>query len=783
MINKNELVISKRKYFQGFLNESKRTDIFISILGFFIARASIMKGMTPFSISFLSGYLSKGNSLFIPLLLSAGVLSVHKFKRFEYLFSIWTIYFIYNIFLSKKKNISSVYMSLISSLIYVGFKLINIIVLKNYYIYDLLMVLFEGIIIFTLGYIFSNGIQVIKSKNKIKTNDDIICIFIVFAITLSGFNEISIFNLSIKNILSVFLILLFAYNKGATFGAGMGATLGMISYLYKPDMPFILSALSLSGLISGVFKDLGRIGSILGFVLGNSIISFYINGYLTSFIDIREIIISSVLFYFLYGYIENNFVGNLFGLRDVEKSYSDRIKDITSYKLKEISDVFSELSSTFEKVYENKKLIGNSDIAGFVDGVVNKVCKNCSMRKFCWQDDFYTTYYSMFSIVNMIELNGFIEEKKLPDQFKKNCMRTEDIVYNLNYMFDMYKVSYIWREKIFETKELISEQFSDLSDIIEELIEDINKNIEFDKDLEKVIYTDLRNEGIDVSEVLVIENGENFEINLELDRYSNKKSCLDDAISIVSKSVGMPLKEEFQSYNSYESKDRIKYTLIEANKYAAFTETSTNKQPLNYISGDSFTFGENKNMYFAALGDGMGVGSDANLESTIAITLLEKFLEAGFDKELALRTINSVLVLKSTDEMFTTLDIATIDLCTGKLQAVKTGAAPTFIKKEDGIEVINSTSLPVGMLKDVDFQVYETYLDDGDIIVMMSDGVLDANIDAIDKEKWMADVIQNIDSVNPKNIANLIMKEANMACNNKIKDDMTILVTKFWKTR
>src|SRR5690606_7672692 len=125
-----------------------------------------------------------------------------------------------------------------------------------------------------------------------------------------------------------------------------------------------------------------------------------------------------------------------------------------------------------------------------------------------WQDDFYTTYYSMFSIVNMIELNGFIEEEKLPDQFRKNCMCTEDIVYNLNYMFEMYKVSYIWREKIFETKELISEQFNDLSGILEELIEDINKNIEFDKDLEKVIYTDLRNGGIDVSEVLVIENGE-----------------------------------------------------------------------------------------------------------------------------------------------------------------------------------------------------------------------------------------------------------------------------------
>ena len=140
-------------------------------------------------------------------------------------------------------------------------------------------------------------------------------------------------------------------------------------------------------------------------------------------------------------------------------------------------------------------------------------------------------------------------------------------------------------------------------------------------------------------------------------------------------------------------------------------------------------------------------------------------------------------MLKSEEEIFTTLDISTIDLYSGKLQTIKTGAAPTFIKKKDRVLVIDSNSLPVGMLKDVDLEIYEEYLDDGDFIIMMSDGVLESNEDANNKEKWIIDIIANIDSFNPQTVANMLMKEAKKACHDEIKDDMTVLVTKVWKIK
>lgn len=139
-------------------------------------------------------------------------------------------------------------------------------------------------------------------------------------------------------------------------------------------------------------------------------------------------------------------------------------------------------------------------------------------------------------------------------------------------------------------------------------------------------------------------------------------------------------------------------------------------------------------------------------------------------------------MLKSNDEVFTTFDISLIDLYTGKLQIIKTGAPATFIRRKNRVDIINSKSLPVGILKDIDFNVYEGYLDDGDVIIMMSDGVLEANEVVDDVEIWMRDVIAGINSLNPKKITEEIIRAAEEASGGKIKDDMTLLVTKFWKT-
>jgi stage II sporulation protein E len=253
---------------------------------------------------------------------------------------------------------------------------------------------------------------------------------------------------------------------------------------------------------------------------------------------------------------------------------------------------------------------------------------------------------------------------------------------------------------------------------------------------------------------------------------------IEKVTNIVTESLGFPVTSDY-SYGQVANSNRFK--LIRVNRYGTLTKASNIICSDDGVSGDSFTFGEMENTSFAAISDGMGIGQKANDESAMAIELLEKMMGINVDREMALKTINSVIRTKSTDERFATLDIAFIDLFKGRLQLIKSGAVPTFIKRKDEIIMINSLSLPIGIFKDVDFNVYEENIQDGDIMVMMSDGVLESNKAIENPENWMKEIIMNMDSQNPQTIADRIIDIAKDYSEDNIKDDMTVVVTKIWK--
>ena len=164
----------------------------------------------------------------------------------------------------------------------------------------------------------------------------------------------------------------------------------------------------------------------------------------------------------------------------------------------------------------------------------------------------------------------------------------------------------------------------------------------------------------------------------------------------------------------------------------------------------------------------MGSGSRAAKESGLALSLLEEFLETGFDKNTAVKIINSVLVLKSQEETFTTIDLCIIDLYTGSAEFIKIGGATTFIKRRERIDTIKSTSLPAGILNNVDIELSNKMVKDGDFIIMMTDGLLDSKPYTVSEEVWVKQVLSKIKTTNSQQIADYLIKTGVKNYNNKI---------------
>jgi stage II sporulation protein E len=756
------------------LKMDRRTIITV-IIGFFLARANLLNKLTPFGFAFLTAYIIM-KSLNVPMLLSIviGTLTFQGTKGISYVLSYLLIYGFFSLF-KEEKTYSLIKASLVSSIIFTSCRVAGVFLSKQLFIYDLFMVLFEGVIVFTMIYIFSFSLPIEKIGGANFNNEKAICSFITLALALAGVKDILILGFGIKNVISIMLVLYVSYSYGAFIGGTSGIILGMVGYISQPEMPFIIGILGISGLLAGIFKDVGKSCSALGFIIGNGITSFYVNGLGTSFLGVKEIIIGVILFLISANKINERFTESFVFDLDMKKDYNQKRDDIIIKKLNRMTEVFNNLSETFKESANERDFHSTGEVYSMVDSIANSICTSCAKYQECWEKNYYTTYQNFFNLVGIVEMKTTDGEFAY-EEAKKFCIRSEKTLDLIDRAVEKLNIDHNWKLKLRENRLLLAEQLEEIGKVIENMTEDIYVDPKFNEEIEQNLYKDLKNNRLDIKDVSVVQIGEeDFEIFIDLNTAIKTEGKLK---AMITQSLGQEVISD-TNFNSISNKTQ-RFKLLRTNRFSAMTKVATMPNSENKISGDSFTFGEIENTHFSALSDGMGIGRKANEESKVAISLLERLMEANAGKDMILKTINSVLRVKSNEEMFTTLDLAFIDLYAGKLQMIKTGAPATFIKKKDRVDMISDGTLPVGILKDIDFNLYEEYIEDGDIIIMMSDGVLDVNRDIYNAEDWMKNIIINIDSINPQVIANEILNRVQEVASTNT-DDMTVLVTKVWK--
>lgn len=197
--------------------------------------------------------------------------------------------------------------------------------------------------------------------------------------------------------------------------------------------------------------------------------------------------------------------------------------------------------------------------------------------------------------------------------------------------------------------------------------------------------------------------------------------------------------------------------------------------------GDNFSVSKiDEQKAVMMLSDGMGSGEPANIKSEQVVELLEQLLSAGFRRELAIWLLNSFISFLSNGNVSSTLDLTMIDLYDGEADFIKLGASTTFIKRKDRVECIRSTSLPVGVLEQVEFDTCGRKLYHGDMIIMISDGILDGVIFE-NKETYLVDLIASLDTNNVQSMAQAILDDISRMNRGCLKDDSTVLVAGLWE--
>ena len=457
--------------------------------------------------------------------------------------------------------------------------------------------------------------------------------------------------------------------------------------------------------------------------------------------------------------------------KDIEfrATYIEKVKDLMDKKLSVLSVTLSGLSEVLSKNIDSE-LTHKAEINGMVEKLADKVCISCDKSSICWKKEFYNSYDSFSELLWNIERLGKIGFDEIPQILKNKCIRPNELIKQSNNK---------WKKKLINSKIIVSEQVKGISEIMKSMTEEIATSMDFRNDIEQEIAVSLDRNGLEFEDILTIKNNKGkYEVTIYKKPCEGKQECNKEFVKVVSRTLGVKMVRESGKCKINNDCSICQFRFVEAENYSIVTAVS--RMAKEEVSGDNYTYGSiNDGRYLIALSDGMGSGVRAAIESNTTISLLEKFLEAGFDRNTALKAINSVLVLRSCEESFATVDMGVIDLHSGIGEFVKIGSAPTFVKSGMEVDVIKSTSIPVGILDEIEIESQILDFKSGDMIVMVTDGVIDANIEHT--EKWIIKALKEFDSGNPKDVSDYLLNKAKSLYGNKIGDDMTVIVSKIWK--
>lgn len=752
---------------------------------FLLGRAEIAGGLMPFGFA-----LFAAAGAFIPsrLVLAAAILlGMITNSMLDQLYVTGAAMLLYTVLSIPMKNSRSRTAFKFACLSFLCIFIPQIILagMQGFLLYDFLKTLFCSFIVFVLFFIFKNTLSILSgsaAKHSL-SSEEAISVAITAALALSGIGSLILLDFSIKNILCIIMILFFSFKCGPGVGAASGVSIGLIVSMSGTATPVSIATYAFCGLLAGLFGSLGKFGSGLGFVMGNAIMAIYLGG--GAFVQLKETILAVVIFLIIpknvLDAITNPFRSNGTSNED-KRGYSRRIRDITVVRLDKFSKAFKDLAKTFSEISQTKVVTDKQDISVLFDRVADKICRDCSLCLHCWERNFYNTYQVMFKIVEGLEAKGRITESEIPPYFLDRCERINEFVDAVNNMYELFKVDMVWKSRIGESRSLISQQFEGLSNVISGLAAEINSEVSFIGSMEDRIYADLSAAGIKVREVVAYENRwGKYEVNVLHGGCGGARICRCTIERIVSAAIGRKMAKENEECTKARD-GSCTLSLTEEENLKVSTGIARLEKSGSEVSGDSFTFLNTGNgKYIIALSDGMGSGYRASVQSRATVGMLESFLESGFDKDMAVNLINSILVMKSSEDCFSTIDISVIDLFNGEVEFVKIGAAPTYIKRPDRAEMTKSASLPAGILLNIDAELAHKSIDTGDILIMVTDGIIDSFSGEEACDRQFLKFVQDIDSLNPQQVADCILEKACQNSGGKPLDDMTVIAAKVWK--
>ncbi|MFJ5718020.1 stage II sporulation protein E [Neobacillus sp. NPDC093127] len=756
-------------------------------VGFLLGRALILAKLTPFCLPFFASvYLirrERAPLALIGLVVGAATLSL---ANAAFTFSI-TIFFLVIFRISQKwlTNEMRALPFFVGIILGIGKLGEAFILSQQLVLYDLLMVGVQASLAFILTLIFLQSIPLLtlnKRRQLLKT-EEIVCLIIMLASIMTGTIGWQVYDLSLEHIMSRYLVLVFAFIAGATVGSTVGVVTGLIFSLASVSSFYHMSLLAFSGVLGGLLKEGKKVGVSIGLFIATLLIGMYGEGGGSLLKTVLESTAAVFLFLLTPQALTSRLAKYIPGTPEYtaeQQKYMRKMRDVTAQRVSQFSSVFHALSKSFSKMEVIPDEAENDrEMDYFMSNVTEKTCQTCFKKEQCWAKNFNTTYAYMEEIIHEMDQNDGTVSTKLSRDWEKLCTRSKKVYETIGQQLTFFQANQKLKKQVQESRRLVADQLLGVSEVMDNFAKEIQRERENHHKQEEQIIEAVQGFGIHIEQVEIysLDQG-NVDIEMSVPFCNGHGECEKLIAPMLSDILGETIvvnKEECATFpNAF-----CHVTFRSSKAFTVETGAAHAAKDGGLVSGDSYSTIElGLGKYAIAISDGMGNGERAHYESNETLMLLQKILQSGIEERTAIKSINSILSLRTTDEIFSTLDLAMIDLKNASAKFLKIGSTPSFIKRGKKIIKIQASNLPIGILQEFEVDVVSEQLKAGDLLVMMSDGVFEGPNHVENYDLWMKRKLLELETDDPQEIADLILEEVIRSKSDIIDDDMTVTVAK-----
>jgi stage II sporulation protein E len=571
-------------------------------------------------------------------------------------------------------------------------------------------------------------------------------------ILILAFGSIAWQNISLGRIIAMLVILLCSRYGSVTGGAISGISTGAIFSIASRENGYICGGFAFGGLMAGLFSQLGKLGCAIAFVISNGVMCLAFGSQFgTPSGVLVESLAASAVFMVLPKEV-GNVISPVFS-SDKNTSLGEALRKNIVMRLDFASKAVGNVKNDVSKVSEKMKKLYSPTFDAVCEGTRNEVCETCGLKMYCYEHKGGVTRDDFARLEECLESNGTIGERDVEKSFVKNCCKKGEIARSMNANYREYQSALEAQQRITDVRSVVAGQFSGIGDILHDLADEFRNTMRCDNESAQRIISALTSLGAIVEEcICLVSNGGRMSVELTLSNKSEKLSK-GEVMREISRCCG----RRFDLPTISREGNRIRIAMCEMPVFDVEIGSDQHTADNGKLCGDCINY----------FNDGFGKTYALVFDGNMAASVMTRLLRAGLSADSCLQIVNSALMVKSEDESLSTVDVTSVDLYTGKTTFKKAGAPVTFVKKNGRVTVREMPSLPAGILNGIKFSTDTVNLTTGDMIVMVSDGVITGD------DKWLEKLIRTWNEGSTQDLAKAVVDEAVKHRKADREDDVT----------